>query len=98
MRLGPARRYDADILAPHGVSNEQQAVLHHANNRKMHLAVVFTIIHLLKGEWILEDIPCIFKTDAVRGVIRRRLDVSFKAIFLHDIRVTRKNQDYRWFL
>ena len=92
MGLGPARRYDPDIFTPHGVGNEQQAVFYHADNRKALLVVVFTIIRLLNGEWILKDITCILKTDAVRGVIRRRFDVvSFETIFPHGIRVTRNN-------
>jgi len=43
MRFGSSGRYDANGLTPHGVSDEEQMVVHHANNDIAVFAIVFRV-------------------------------------------------------
>jgi len=69
MRLGSSGRYDANGLTPHGVSDTEQMVVHHADDDIAVFAIVFTVIQPLDSERVFEYIPRHFKGDAMIGFV-----------------------------
>jgi hypothetical protein len=54
MRLGSPGRYDTNVVIPQGVGDEQQALLHHADEHIAFLAIGLAVIQALDGERVLE--------------------------------------------
>jgi hypothetical protein len=81
-----ACRDDPNCIASQCVGVDQQAALYHAKKDQAGLAVIFTVVYEVYGEWIIEGLASLLETHAVFGEIGSSLCIiPFEVDRAHDI-------------
>jgi hypothetical protein len=80
IRFCSSRRDDAYSPLAHRVGNEHQPAIGHPDQREAVFTIVFAVIGLINGKWVLEDLAC----RSMPGAVCRGFPIiPFEFVILH---------------